>query len=269
MKVIYKILLVLALSIGTVAALYCMQEKPKKNGFNRGLVYTVEKLDSLELKYNYWYFAGLSDNRIYIGNYKAALALFSCGYNLQDSVYERLLYVDESKRKLEVLKKLILQKISPLGDNFSTDGFVSSNAAGGRMVYTHYYNNSFVCLDSALNVLYTAQTIDTNTVAKITIGEYKSEGKRIRTLTKPAAGVNKRGYSNGDYFYNHAALPADNEKLSDFNKHEVLDVYLLDNGRYSYSIYLPKYKGEKLTDFVVRDEMIIALYGRYLITYRR
>jgi hypothetical protein len=269
MKIIYKILLVLIISIGTVATLYCMQEKPKLNGFNRGLIYTAKKLDSLELKYNYWHINRLSDNRIYLGNYKALLVMFSCSYNMQDSVYERLLYIDERKPALELLKQLVLQQIDTAKNSFNTDGYLSYNTFLNRMIYTYYYRNEFVCLDSRMNILYTGKTIDTNTVAKIQLGEYRSGDKKIRAMAKPGLVVNKRGYADEFWFYNHAALAADNEQPDVFKKYEVLDVYQLDNGRYSHSIYLPKHKGEKLTDFAVRGNLIVALYGKYLISYEQ
>lgn len=263
------ILLVLALGIGIVTVLYLRQPKPVKNGFNRGRIYTAKKLEELELKYNYFYINRLDSTRIYLGNYKALLLLFGCNYDLQDSIYERLLYPNESHLKLALLKNEVVKKVDPNGDSFSADGFLNYNPVEGRIIYTYYYHNSFVCLDTNLDELYTATTIDTNSIAKIKLGQYKQGNKTIRTMVKPALAVNKRGYTDGNWFYNHAALAADNESLKVFDKHEVLDVYEINTGRYHHSIYLRKHKGEKLTDFGVYGNLVVALFGRHIIIYKQ
>ncbi|MNY31772.1 hypothetical protein D3C86_1659470 [compost metagenome] len=84
-------------------------------------------------------------------------------------------------------------------------------------------------------------------------------------MAKPPLYVNKRGYSSGNNLYIHAALAADNEDPKRFKQREVIDVYQLDNGKYSHTIYLPKNK--RLTGFVVHDDVLIALHERYLTTY--
>jgi hypothetical protein len=196
------------------------------------------------------------------------LALFSCNYNLQDTLYGKLRFADGSKLRLEALKAQIIKKLNPNEDPFKSDGFVNLEETTGRMVYTYYYRNAFAYLDTGLNLLYKGCLIDTNTIAKIALGAYKSGGnKTILTMTEPALVVNKKGYVDGDYFYNHAALAADNESPEDFNRHEVFDVYRLDSGKYQYSLYIPKYKGSMLTDFAVHGNVLIALYEKVLVTY--
>lgn len=269
MKVIYKILLVLAFSIGTVVALYALQDKPVKSGFNRGQIYTLTKLDSLELKFNYWYINRLDSHRIYLCNYKAGFNLFSCNYSLQDTFYRKLPAKDDSRVWLEELRKDALNKIAPTDSGFGADGYLIKDIAATRLIYTFYYRNSYVCLDTGLRVLYTGKLIDTNTVAKIEVSEYKeNERSRMRVMAAPAVIVNKRGCIDSGWFYNHSGLAADNEKPEGFNRHEVLDVYSLTNHKYSHSIYLPRYKKQDLTDFVVRGNLMIALYGKVLVIYK-
>ncbi|SHN45504.1 hypothetical protein [Chitinophaga sp. CF418] len=152
--------------------------------------------------------------------------------------------------------------------NFTIDGFMSFNREQGAILFTYYYRNQFLVLDTNMNLLYKGKTIDTNTVAKIEVGEYQSGGKQIRTMSKPALRVNKSSYSNGNFIYIETALAADNEDLRVFNRHVVIDVYVLSNGKYSHSIYLPKYNGETLTDFAVKHDLLIALYERHLVTYQ-
>ncbi|MDR6783768.1 hypothetical protein ABIE26_002843 [Pedobacter africanus] len=267
MKTLYKILLVVALGVGLVTILYAMRDKPVKNGFNRGQIYSAQKLDALELKSNSWYINRLDSTRIVLSNYKAVLAMFSCRYDLQDSLYQKIPYDEEPKKFFEIIRQIVVKKIEPSGNSFSADGFMNINDHKERIIYTYYYRNSFACLDVNLKVLYRAKMIDTNSVAKIKLGEYQSGEQHIRTMAAPAKAVNKRGYSAEDWFYNHSALAADNEASSVFEKQEVLDVYRLDNGKYSHSIYLPKYPGRKLTDIAVHGNVLIALYEKVLVTY--
>ncbi|MNX96112.1 hypothetical protein D3C86_1284140 [compost metagenome] len=65
-----------------------------------------------------------------------------------------------------------------------------------------------------------------------------------------------------------STLCADNEKQEDFNAHTVIDGYSINTGNYVYSFFIPKYKGIKVTDFAVRENMLVALHGRYLVTYQ-
>ncbi|SMC88717.1 hypothetical protein [Pedobacter africanus] len=270
MKNLYITLsLVITLSIAAVITLYYIQPKPQKNGFKRGHRYAVQKLDALELNFGGWYITWQGENRIYLSNYKALLALFSCSYSLQDTLYGRLSFRDGSRLRLDALKAQIIRKLNPGEDVFKTDGFVNLDESTGRMVYTYYYRNAFVYLDTGFNVLSTRRLIDTNSVAKIELGAYKAgSNKTILTMAKPALVVNKKGYVDGGYFYNHAALAADNESQDDFNRHEVFDVYRLDTGQYSYSLYVPRHPKMQLTDFAVRGNLLITLYDRYLVTYR-
>lgn len=269
MKVFYKILLVLGVSIGLVAALYFMQPGPKKNGFKRNAIKGMLLTAQTDLKYNYWYIDSLSEDSIYLGNYVAVLAAFSCDYDFRDSSYRRLPYPDSSRQKLEMLKQRVLKQINPGKDKFKTDGFLSRNEPAGRLVYTYYYRNAFVCLDTGMRVLYTARMIDTNSVAKIKTAVYRTNGKKVRTMATPPVPVNKRGYIDGDYFYNQSALAADDEDLAGFMRPpSVIDVYRLSNGKYSHSIYLPWYGDGTLISFGVRGNRLVAVYGRDMVIYQ-
>lgn len=269
MRTLYlTIALIFTLCIAVVTTLYLMQPAPVKNGFKRGKIYKPEKQKELKLLYDYWYITWRGENNIYFGNYVSKLNLFSCNYNLQDTIYQKLSFKDGSRLKLESLEKDVLRKIEPNGDGFNTDGFLCLDETTGCMVYTYYYRNSFVYLDKGFNVLLKARLIDTNSVAKIEIGSYQSNGKTIRTLVKPGLMVNKRGFVDSKWLYNHSDLAGDNESINTFNAHEVIDVYRLADGKYSHSIYLWKHPKQKLTDFVVRNNLLIALYEKYLVTYK-
>ncbi|MDR6783318.1 hypothetical protein ABIE26_000194 [Pedobacter africanus] len=341
MKTLYGLLIALLISAGAIALLCYSPERQVKNGFNRKDIYIAKKLNELDMKYNSYFISGLSDSRIFLGNYNAPLRLFGCSYSLTDTRYEKIPFTYSSKinwqlAKMQVdspwlylteyktpsfvsakvpfknernhilqsiqaelilalspnsviingydaeLKQKVLQKItlqpklnqtnkhahqSQQDGSFSIDGFMFLNKEKGTILFVYYYRNDFVCLDTNLNLRYTGKTIDTNSKAKIKVAEIEKDGKKLRTLAAPPLYVNKRGYSNGNYIYIQSALMADNENKEKFKQHEVIDVYLQDNGEYSHSIYLPKYKDKKLTGFAVRGRALIALHERYLIKY--
>ncbi|MDR6786464.1 hypothetical protein ABIE26_005349 [Pedobacter africanus] len=153
------------------------------------------------------------------------------------------------------------------GGNFSIDGFISCNRRQNAVLFTYYYRNQFICLDTNLNLRYIGKTIDTNTVAKLKVEELEVNGKRVQTISGTPLIISKRGYSDGNFIYLQAGLKADNEKLKLFEQRITLDVYRLNDGAYWHSIYLPEYKFEPLSDFAVRGNMLIALYGKYMVTY--
>lgn len=153
------------------------------------------------------------------------------------------------------------------GGDFSIDGFITCNRKQNAVLFTYYYRNTFICLDTNLNLRYIGKTIDTNTIAKLNVEQLQVDGKKVETITGSPVIVNKRGYSDGNFFYLQAGLRADNERLKIFENPVTIDVYQLDTGAYCHSLYLPEYKGEVLSGFSVRGNMLIAIRGRYLLTY--
>ncbi|MNL39179.1 hypothetical protein D3C87_1614430 [compost metagenome] len=101
------------------------------------------------------------------------------------------------------------------------------------------------------------------------MAEIEKDGRKVRTMAKPALAVNNKGCSDGNWYYNHSALIADNEDNNLFGSYETIDVYQLDSGKYSHSIYLPGHKGENMTGFAVKGNLIITLFDHYLVVYKQ
>lgn len=152
--------------------------------------------------------------------------------------------------------------------SFSIDGFFNLDKSAGKIYYTYYYRNQFICLDTNLNVLYQANTIDTNTLAKIKLKSIEKGGSKITSHVKPPLYVNKRGYAHRGLLYVNSALASDAESKMQFSKYSVIDVYEERNGRYIKSFTLPNYAGVKISDFAVFEGKLFAVYDRYLLVYR-
>lgn len=147
--------------------------------------------------------------------------------------------------------------------NFCTDGQFRYDRDSKRLVYMFYYRGEFTCLDTNLNVLYQAKTIDTVKHANIHL---KTVGRLTTQSTEPKI-VNKRISVSNNKLYLNSALKADNESKTAFENNQVFDVYDLNNGQYSGSFYLPKFNKKILTEFKVYNQKIVALYQNTLVVF--
>ncbi|TCC87849.1 hypothetical protein [Pedobacter hiemivivus] len=185
-------------------------------------------------------------------------------------------FVYMSKKKVEKISRRAIKKVSWQGQElnmylpemqidgyFCNDGRLRYDPDSKLFVYLFYYRGNFVCLDTNLKMQYQAKTIDT--VKKSKIHFLVKNG--MKTHTTPPNLVNKKMSIADGKVYIQSALKADNEKESDFNFQEVIDIYDLKDGKYSVSFYLPRIDRQKLTEFKVYKKQIIALYRNTLAVF--
>lgn len=149
---------------------------------------------------------------------------------------------------------------------FCTDGTMHYVSDLGALVYVYFYRNQFIRIDTNLNVVFRGKTIDTVSRAKIQVAKISSEN--AITLSAPPLLVNKRSTASGNWLFVNSNLLAKNELKTRSEKAAVVDVYDLSNGIYQFSFYLYNYGDEKLTDILVRKDLLIALHGKYILTYK-
>jgi hypothetical protein len=162
-------------------------------------------------------------------------------------------------------KKITLEKL--VDGIFCTDGIMQYDRDLNKLLYMYFYRNEFLCLDTNLNLLYKAKTIDTTNVPQIKIYQSSHPYHKETTLSAPPKLVNYEACISKENIYIHSALCADNQDPKEFSKSEVIDVYALKNGKYRFSCYLPKFNGYKLRSFKVHNNTGIALYGHYLVIF--
>jgi len=156
-----------------------------------------------------------------------------------------------------------------LDGSFCVDGMMAYYPDKDTFLYTYYYRNEFYRLDSNLNLIYAAKTIDTNSRAKITVATLKTSQKREdKMFSSPPLMVNKGAAISADKIYIQCALKADNEHQDNFNASDVIDVYSLANGNYAYSFYIPRLNDKPLTSFQVRHNTLVVLAGDFIYTYQ-
>ena len=181
-------------------------------------------------------------------------------------------YASDSHKSL--LSKIVLNPASrqdcdillkQIDGIFCTDGMLIYNAPVDRLIYVYFYRNSFISLDTNLNIKYTARTIDTVTKVHFQVGKISSEN--TFTLSSPPSQVNKKSFAFKDWVFINSALKADNETESKFRSNSIIDVYASKDGRYCFSFYLPDIDGFRLKDFAVTDNALIAIHGNFLVVY--
>jgi hypothetical protein len=147
--------------------------------------------------------------------------------------------------------------------NFPTDGILYYDSSTHRVCYTYFYQNGFICMDTNLNLLLKAKTIDTITKRQIKVAHIGSS----YTLKQPPQFVNYLGSVSAGKLYLQSMLKADNELPSDFAENTVIDAYSLTNGNYIASFYIPPCKGKKPYWFNVIDKKLYAIYGKTVVVY--
>jgi hypothetical protein len=124
------------------------------------------------------------------------------------------------------------------------------SSVSNSLVYLYYYRNEFICADTNLNLKYRGKTIDTNTVAKIKIAKLNSRNQL--TLAEPPLLVNKSACVWKNYLFVQSHLIADNENKEIFRHASVMDVY----------------SQNKVKSFKVADNHLVAIFGRYYLSYQ-
>lgn len=183
-------------------------------------------------------------------------------FKVQQKVLEKVTLNPKPNRKYR------FQPAKQSTGDFSVDGFLNYDRERGRLMYTYYYRNEFLCLDTNLVLLYKGITIDTNSLAKIEAADLKYDDRTERMHARPPLFVNKRGYASKGLFYIQSALASDQETKADFDRCSVIDIYSVENGLYVKSIRIPHYQNHQIKDFAVYADTIVAVHDRFLVVYK-
>lgn len=149
---------------------------------------------------------------------------------------------------------------------FCTSGMLLYNTSMKRLIYTYYYRNQILVLDTNLNLFRKIKTIDPIDTAKFKTDEMVSENSKVNT--SPALLVNVNAATWKNYVFIQSALMGKGEDDLTFKKSAVIDVYNLDSGTYLYSFYLPNPDKAPVKEFTVFDGDIYTLSEHYLNKYK-
>lgn len=329
-------------SVGVMTTLYLLSDNiiHKHNSFLR--IYPhhpAKEANVLNVKYNSYYIAGTTKNKIYFGNVTAPFHMLVTSRTLTDSQHVHLSLDNFDVRKLKRLQLKIdspyfymvdgvmpgifrgrlgewrasrfmydsayftqlvlinkssfaLRSVSSqtqeniLGKEttdtphvkfvsgllekqidgiFCTDGMLQYSKQLGKLVYTYFYRNQYIVMDSNLNLLYRGQTIDTISKAKIKIAKISS--KNSSTMSAPPLKVNKKSYVFGNWLFVNSGLMAKNDDEIFFEQAAIIDVYDLSNRSYEFSFPVYNHENRSLREFWVDDNLLVAMIDHFVVTY--
>ncbi|MCD9015442.1 hypothetical protein [Parachryseolinea silvisoli] len=145
-------------------------------------------------------------------------------------------------------------------------GTISYDKKTHRAAYVYAYRNQFIVMDSNLNVLLRPHTIDTFSRAHIKIEKIESKGESI--VASPPTTINSVIRTAYGVVFVQSNLLSNNEKPELYESSSVIDKYDIGTGKYLSSFYVPNYKKERASDFIILPNKVIALYQNHLITFK-
>jgi hypothetical protein len=219
----------------------------------KGNIHTWEAT-TLTKSNNKYYF----DDVTPISENTAILRSYSTYHKQSDLARLTVIDTPEFKFKFDLLKK-------------QTDGLidVSGNLlydnAKNKLVYVYAYRNEFFSMDTSLNLLNTMHTIDTFKTVQIKLsntqpGTSMVEGSSISTNVKSSA-------YNNLVFIQSNILSKDEEEMK-FRQSSAIDIYDIEGGEYLKSFYIPNHKNQKLVDFRMVNNKLIALFDDHVVVYK-
>lgn len=181
-------------------------------------------------------------------------------------------FQDENLRKANLLtgtytnEKNITEKTE--GGGFSTDGMLNYDTLTNKVIYTHFYSNKILYLDTNLNLLYKGKAVDT-------FSAYQAKARGIKSVKGTAFGfaappklLSLYSYTDKGKLFIYSKVKADNETSEAYQNNTIIDIYDINTGKYSGSLYIPvEQAGKRMYKFKVANDLLIALYDKSVVTY--
>jgi hypothetical protein len=207
-------------------------------------------------------------------------------FKLKNPVYTRAVYLpinkviiramsfDNSKQvfqKFDLTNGKEMQHAEIIQDQkyagFSNDGHLLFDSMSKHIFYVENYRNYFYCLDTNLNLVYKAHTIDTTYSNPTIISKVNFDGTERFVPATARSLINVECQAENGYLYIQSSLMADNETVLDHNGKSIVDVYKQNDGKYIGSFYIPYLKRKKLKTFAIKNNILVALYENFVVTY--
>jgi hypothetical protein len=139
---------------------------------------------------------------------------------------------------------------------FDTDGLLLWDTDSHKTAYVYYYRNQYEVADRNLIYLQTGKSIDTISQAQIDVAYYKGDDsykKGKSTFVHKTGGI----YGNQLYINSDRLGKFENEEV--LNAASILDRYDIDQNEYIGSFYYHHQPSQKIREFKVFEDKIIAL----------
>ena len=150
---------------------------------------------------------------------------------------------------------------------FDTDGYLRYSNSLHSLVYLYAYRNQFTVAGTNLELVRRGNTIDTFSHAKLQIVNVASHAQR--KMAAPPVIVNRQSAVSGNLLFVNSGIMGRYDSEEMWQKHaSIIDLYNLSDGSYLLSFYIYNVKGSRLKEFAVSGNMLYALIGDYLVSYK-
>lgn len=149
---------------------------------------------------------------------------------------------------------------------FCVDGQLQYNPELNEVIYTYYYRNQYIVMDTSMNLLYRSNTIDTFKHVKIKPADIVSQHTKM--LASPPRLVNKASCVKDNYLLINSAIMSQTDDEWKFLRSSVIDVYDLEKRAYQFSFYLPGLNRKAAREFRIVGNYLIALHDDHLASYK-
>ncbi|KQR91420.1 hypothetical protein ASG01_13680 [Chryseobacterium sp. Leaf180] len=148
---------------------------------------------------------------------------------------------------------------------FDTDGNLLVDSGTGEIVYVYKYRNQFRVFNKNLTSRKDFHTIDNIDKPQIDILERSDGQKKMKT---PPLTVNRSSFVHRGLLFIESARIGRLEDRQQWNRSLVIDIYSTQEQKYIGSLYLPKAKNTKKTEFFITDDSLYLLIENELLRYR-
>lgn len=188
------------------------------------------------------------------------MAIRTNSISTKENVLGTISMKDSIKQKLfpDLLKKQI-------DGIFCTDGKLLVNKELQKVIYVYSYRNQFIVANVDMEKEFIGKTIDTISKAQIDVVNIDSKG--VRTLSSQPLVVNRQCSTNGNYLFVSSNMLGKYEPDNILNVSSVIDVYDLNQNTYALSFYLLNHRQQRMTDFEVYGDRLIAILDKSLVIY--
>jgi hypothetical protein len=155
--------------------------------------------------------------------------------------------------------------VKQVNGTFDTDGILLSNG-DDRVVFVYHYRNAYEIADLQLSYIHTGNTIDTISRVQIDVAYYEKENQH--SIGGRSIMVNKAAACYGNFLFIHTDRLGKYEDKEVLRSAGILDVYDFTERKYLHSFYFYHQPREKIRDFLVNKDRIIALVGDRIWVYR-
>ena len=151
---------------------------------------------------------------------------------------------------------------------FATDGNLFFDRRNHLLVYSYFYSNRIICMDTNLNLINSIKTIDTfNSFYNTASSVNRTRNTDEFTNQAPSKIINFAHQVIGGVVYVNSMVKADNESKKTFGSNMVIDKYDIKNQSYISSIYVPKIATNSPQSIFTTETILYAKYKNVIVAY--